>query len=75
MMLVPVAIIPAVFALAMETVISEFGGVQGVPIYLLLTLVELPVAFWLYVKSLDRQGRHLQDREQAILDVISKVAD
>jgi ABC-2 type transport system permease protein len=75
MLLVPVAIIPAVFALAAETLISEFGGVQGVPIYLLLTLVELPVAVWLYVKLLDRQGRHLQDREQAILDVISKVAD
>jgi len=75
MMLVPAVIIPAVFALGVETLVSEFGGVRDVPIYLLITLVELPFAVWLYLWLLDGQGQQLQDREQAILDVISKVAD
>ena len=75
MILVPVAVVPAMFALGLETLISELGGIRNVPVYLLITLVELPFAVWLYIRLLDLQGQHLQDREQAILDVISKVAD
>jgi ABC-2 type transport system permease protein len=73
--LVPAAILPAAFALAAELLASKFGGIQGIPIYLLLTLIQLPIALWFYNKMLYLQGRHLQDREQAILEVISKVVD
>lgn len=74
LLLVVVAIIPAAVALAAEQLTGVFGGVHGVPIYLLLTLAELPLALWFYVKMLDLQGRLLQEKEQEILAVISKVA-
>jgi len=74
-LLIPLAIIPAALALAAELLASEFAGINGIPIYLLLTVIELPLALWFYNKMLDLHGRLLQDREQAILDVISKVAD
>jgi hypothetical protein len=74
-LLIPVAIFPAALALGADLLASEFGGIHGIPIYLLLTLIELPIALWFYNKMLNLQGRHLQEREQTILDVISKVAD
>ena len=74
-LLIPVAIIPAALALAAELLASTFGGFHGVPIYLLLTLVELPISLWFYNTMLTFQGRHLQEREQTILEVVSKVAD
>ena len=48
---------------------------SAVPIYLLITLIQLPLAILFYRKMLTLQGTHLHEREQAILDVISKVAD
>ena len=76
-MLIPVVIIPAALALATEQLNTEVLDFlpNTIPIYLLLTLVQLPLAIWFYRKVLNWQGRHLQDREQAILEVISKVAD
>lgn len=73
-LLVAVAVIPAALALAAEQLAGAIGGVHGVPIYLLLTVIELPLAFWFYFKMLDLQGRLLQEREQAILAVVSKTA-
>lgn len=75
MLLVPVAVIPAALALGVELLAHAFGGTQGIPMYLLLTLLQLPLALWFYHAMLSVQGRHLQDREQAILEVISKVVD
>ena len=75
LLLVPVAIIPAALALAAELLAGAFGGLHGIPIYLLLTLIELPLALWFYNRMLNLQGRHFQEREQAILEVVSKVAD
>ena len=75
LLLVPIATIPAAIALAAEQLASLFGGVHGIPIYLLLTLIELPLAFGFYRKMLDFQGRQLQQREPTILEVISKVSD
>jgi len=51
LLLVPVAILPATLALAAELLSREYGGIQGVPIYLLLTLIELPLAIWYYRKT------------------------
>jgi uncharacterized membrane protein len=75
LLFVPVALLPATLALAAELLANEFGGIHGIPIYLLLTLIELPIAVWFYSKMLNFQGRHLQEREQIILDVVSKVSD
>ena len=74
LLLVAVAVIPAAVALAAEQLAGFAAGVHGVPIYLLLTLAELPLALWFYVRMLDLEGRLLQEKEQEILAVISKVA-
>ena len=74
-LLVPVAILPAALALAAELLANTFGGIHSIPIYLLITLIQLPFAVWYYHTMLRIQGRHLQNREQAILDVIAKVAN
>jgi len=71
----PLTVVPAILALAAELGISFLWRIHGVPIYLLLTLVQLPVAIWMYRWAVTRQGRNLQEQEQKILDVISKVAD
>lgn len=73
-LLIPVAIVPAAGAVAAEQLAGVLGGVDGVPIYLLLTLVELPLVIWFYRTVLNFQGRMLQEREQAILEAVSKVA-
>lgn len=74
LLLVPVAILPAALALVADLVASELGEIHRIPIYLLITLVEFPIAIWFYNKMLNLQGRYLQEREQAILDVVSRVA-
>ncbi len=75
-LLVPVAMVPAAIALAAEMLANHYSPqFSAVPIYLLITLIQLPLAVLFYRKMLTLQGTHLQEREQAILDVISKVAD
>lgn len=73
-LLIPVAVLPAAGAIAAEQLAGLFGGIDGIPIYLLLTIAELPLALWFYRTMLSFQGRMLQEREQAILEVVSKVA-
>lgn len=75
MLLVGVAIVPAALALGVELLVGAFSAAPGIPIYLLLTLIELPLALWFYHTILSVHGRHLQNREQAILETISKVVD
>ena len=74
-LLSPLVVFPAIVALGAEMGIGFFYRIQSVPIYLLLTLVQLPVALWFYRWAVTQQGRNLQQEEQKILDVISKVAD
>jgi hypothetical protein len=75
-LLVPVAITPAAIALGTELLANHYAPqFSAVPIYLLITLIQLPLAILFYRKMLTLQGTHLHEREQAILDVISKVAD
>ena len=58
----------------MEFAAEKLLGVSGVPIYLIVTLIQIPVVLLFYRWMIRLQGRHLWEREQAILEVISKVA-
>ncbi|QDT08190.1 hypothetical protein [Planctomycetes bacterium K23_9] len=71
----PLAIAPAAIALATEQLAQMWDMQYGIPWYLLLTLIEIPTAFWFYDKMLDGLGGKLQQREQTILENISKVDD
>lgn len=74
-LLTPLAIAPAVIALGSELLLAEFAGIQRAPVYLLLTILEVPIVWLFYRYMLKLQGEYLHDREQHILDVVSKVAD
>ena len=74
LLLIPATVLPATVALAGEQLTGVITSRQQIPIYLLVTLLELPIALWFYVKVVTLQGRMLQEREQAILEVVSKVA-
>ena len=72
--LAPLSVVPAIIALLMEFAAEKLLGVSGVPIYLIVTLIQIPVVLLFYRWMIHLQGRHLWEREQAILEVISKVA-
>jgi ABC-2 type transport system permease protein len=74
-LLAPAALIPAALALAAEQFAGAITSIHGIPIYLLLTALELPIVFWFYNRMLNLQGRLLQEREQTILAVVSKTSD
>ncbi|MEM9366349.1 MAG: hypothetical protein AAGD07_10145 [Planctomycetota bacterium] len=75
----PLMMLPAAIALGVDFVLNFYlkwppalGRIA--PVYLILTLVELPIMIWVYRRLIARQGKFLQDREQQILDTITKVA-
>ncbi len=75
MLFVPLSMLPAVSSLGCELISETFGYTSGAPVYLILSLIELPVVILFYRWAVSKQGTWLQDEEQRILEVISKVAD
>jgi hypothetical protein len=73
--LLPVVLAPTLLPLAVELGLERLGGVGGLPIYLLLTLVEDAVVIWLYRLVLRWQGEFLQAREQKILEIVAAKAE
>lgn len=57
-----------------EALLSLLGRANGVPVYLILSLIECAAVVLLYRVSLDRLGTLLQAREQAILEVVTNRA-
>ncbi|MFK7821603.1 MAG: hypothetical protein AB8G99_23020, partial [Planctomycetaceae bacterium] len=74
-LLMPAAFIPAILALGTEILAVEFGTLGTWPWFLIITIVELPIALLYYRMMLNLLGRYLSEREQAILEVISQVKD
>ena len=69
--LFPVVLTPILFPLAIEKVLERFGGIQGVPICLMLSVVECVAIIGLYRVVLAWQGYVLQAREQKILEIVT----
>lgn len=57
--------------LGAELLLAEVGGVRGVPVALVLSLVLLAAAAFGYRKALTWEGDWLAAREQAILEVVT----
>jgi hypothetical protein len=66
----PLTILPAGLFLGLEVLFHNFTGLNGIPIYLPATLVELPLVIWIYWKVLPWQGALLQKRQQAVLEAV-----
>lgn len=75
MLVSPLALVPAILALGLEVILNLVYDVDGIPIYLLLTVVQIPLAILYYRKMIQIQSQQLQEREQLILQEIAKVSD
>jgi hypothetical protein len=74
-MLLPLALAPVLLPLAVEFVLVEWTGLGGLPIDLLLSLLECALIVYLYRLGLSWQGRVLQTREKEILRVVTVKED
>lgn len=61
--------------LGAELLLAEVGGVRGMPVALVLSLVLLAAAAFVYRKVLTWEGDWLAAREQAILEVVTSKAE
>lgn len=69
--LVPLTQIPTLLPLAAEAAAEHLGWSAGLPMYLLLSLLECAAVVYLYRTVLNWQGDLLRSREQQILDVVT----
>jgi len=74
-MMMPLALLPGLGALLVELLLDKFAGGRWFPLYLIVTVVELPLAVILYRFLLTKQGRLLQRREAKILEVVSSLVE
>jgi hypothetical protein len=75
MMLMPMALLPALVSLGCESLLGWVVGHSVVPIYLLVTFLEVPAAIWVYRSVLRTQGRWLQRRETDILETVASAVE
>ncbi|HYV39953.1 MAG TPA: hypothetical protein VE988_29985, partial [Gemmataceae bacterium] len=73
--LLPLAAAPAMALLGVEYLLQEYAGMQGVPIWLVFSLVECAAVFFLYRLVLGWQGNWLHTREQKILEIVTTKAE
>jgi hypothetical protein len=74
-LLFPLVLAPALLPLGIEMLMNSFGVLEGVPICLLLTLIEGALVVLLYHFVLGWEGALLQLREQKILEVVTPKAE
>ena len=74
LVLFPLTQAPTLLPLGIEMLSRFMGWTAGVPIYLLLCLVECAVVVFIYYFSLIWLGELFQAREQKILDIVTKRA-
>lgn len=67
----PLFFLPAMSAYGLELLLEFLFGKQVIPWYLLVSILEIPIAWLVYNRVLNEQGRMLQQRETAILETVS----
>jgi hypothetical protein len=73
--LFPLGLLPTLLPLGIQVLLEQLGWGAGVPICLLLSLLECLAVVFLYRLVLTWQGSLLQSREQRILDLVSSKAE
>jgi hypothetical protein len=71
----PLALAPALIPLAVEFVVEELTGVGGLPICLLLSVLQCVAIVYLYRALLRWEGDVLQAREKKILEAVTTRAE
>jgi hypothetical protein len=75
MFALPLAMSPVLLPLGAEYLLEQVGYLQGVPVFLLLSLLVTVALAVVYRWMLTLQGRVLQAREQWILEVVTAKVD
>jgi ABC-2 type transport system permease protein len=73
--LLPITMLPTLVPLGIEAGLELLGVVEGLPIYLVLSVVECVGIAFVYRVVLSWEGDLLQMREQAILDIVTKKSE
>ncbi len=71
----PILFAPMLLPLAIEFAVEQLGGIQGVPICLILSALECAGIILLYRLLLPWEGSLLQSREQKILELVASKAE
>jgi len=71
----PSTLAPMLLPLAIESILEDLLWVQGLPICLLLSILECIGVAYFYRFVLDLQGRLLQSREKKILETVTAKAE
>jgi hypothetical protein len=71
----PIALATTLIPLGVEFSVRDSAWLSHVPVYLLLTLLELAAILYIYPRALVLQGRILQAREQKILEIVAAKAE
>jgi hypothetical protein len=69
--LLPLAMLPTLLPLGVEVVLEQFGWTYGLPVCLVLSVLEFLAVVGVYRLVLTWQGRVLQSREQTILQAVT----
>jgi hypothetical protein len=75
MLLVPLIFLPTLLPLGVEFALEELAGVHGIPICLLLSLLECALVVLIYRVVLGWEGSLLQSREKKILELVTTKAE
>ena len=71
----PFVILPGVLFLGAEWVLGYFYSIDFVPVFLILSIVELGIIYRIYLYVLQQQGQLLQIRETKILEVLTAYSE
>ena len=71
MVVVPVPMSFTLVPLGIEALYISFSSDAWFPVFMVLSLIEVPVVIWLYRTVINWQGILLQQNEKKILDVVS----
>jgi hypothetical protein len=74
-MLSPIIYLPVLLPLGIEFALEELAGVQGIPVYLLLSVLECAAIVYVYRLVLGWEGGLLQAREKKILELVTTKAE
>jgi hypothetical protein len=73
--LLPMAALPGILLLGLEYLLQTFAGMEGVPIWLIISVLECVGVGFFYRLALGWQGRWLHSREQTILQMVTTKAE
>lgn len=71
--LLPICLIPTMIPPGVELLLVKVAGIEGYPIYLILSILWLAATLLVYRFVVRAQGRVLEEEEQKILEVVTQV--